>query len=177
MGEFFYFRFCDVVETNTILITLMSSSKFMFSLASGWSFVESEDWRKDVQCTMCLVRVWWGRWYVLPLSLVFVFSVLTVLFSLFLFRALVSPLFVSSNFTLLRTVQVEEKGGSCSSKISFFRSTQKYRPRDGFILALYTLGARLAQGIGDAGLAVSTDYTTPFNATLPYYSTLEYLGP
>ena len=49
-GDFLSFRFCDVVETNTMLITLMSSSNLTFSLAPGWSSVEYEDWRNDVRC-------------------------------------------------------------------------------------------------------------------------------
>ena len=78
-------------------------------------------------------------------------------------------------------LEVEEEGVTVRRKEVFvhvkslIRSTPKYK--DGFILALYTIDAHLEQGINDARLAMSTDYTTPSNATLPYYSTLEYLGP
>lgn len=71
-------RFYDVVETNTMLIMLMyrQQSHILARARLGWSFVESEDWRKDAHCA------WSGcggmRRVCFPLSFVICFVVLTV---------------------------------------------------------------------------------------------------
>jgi len=67
--RFFGGGFVEMIERNKVLITFMYSSNLTFSLAPGWSFVESEDWRKDVQCTWSGC----GMPVCFPLGLVFCF--------------------------------------------------------------------------------------------------------